>query len=118
MANPRKIEHRGGARPGSGRKKETLTAVQVREMLSAAKKYAKKYGKSIDEILLDFIYAEGNARDRLAAIKLWKEYTVAKLQEGGETDTTVTPELYLPEKRPDLKVVGGSDVQEGKEAQG
>lgn len=92
----------GGARPGAGRKKETLSATQVKEMLLAAKAYAAKTGKTIDQILLDIIYSlsEGT-RDRLAAIKLWKEYTIAKLQEGGETDEALGPQIFLPEVLPD-----------------
>ena len=107
MTEPAKKENRGGARPNSGPKKETLSQRQVQAMLVAAKKYAKKHGKTIDEILLDIIYEDGGKRDTLAAIKLWKEYTVAKLQEGGETDKGLSgPAVYLPEHKPvDGKVV-------------
>lgn len=105
----------GGARPGSGRKPQTLSQTQVREMLSAAKKRAAATGKTIDDILLGFIY-DDDARmgDRLAAIKLWKEYTIAKLQEGGETDKGLAPQVFLPEALPDpAKVV---HIDKGKAA--
>jgi len=113
-----KKENRGGARPNSGPKKETLSVRQVKEMRDKAREYAKKYGKTIDEILLDFVYgvaeiritAEGDGdtvediiskkvstRDRIACIKLWKEYTSPKLAEGGPADTALGPALYLPE---------------------
>lgn len=96
----------GGKREGSGRKKETLSGNQVREMLAKAKKYAEKHGKTIDEILLDIIYAEETGvKDQLAGIKLWKEYTIAKIQEGGDTDTELGPNIFLPEKRPDTSNV-------------
>ncbi len=99
----------GGKREGSGRKKETLSITQVNAMLTSAKKYAKKHKKSIDEILLDFIYDTSKdnkiaVKNRIACIKLWKEYTIAKLQEGGETDTTLGPTIFLPKKVP-LKLV-------------
>lgn len=92
----------GGARPNSGPKKQTLSALQVQIMLDKAKEYAKKYKKTVDDILLQFIYSEElNEKDRIACIKLWKEYTVAKLQEGGETDNALGPQVYLPEEKPD-----------------
>lgn len=107
MAESAKKENRGGKRDGAGRPPETLSAKQVRAMLAAAKRYAKKFGKSIDEILLDIIYDEDRKRDQLPAIKLWKEYTIAKLQEGGETDKVLSgPAVYLPKQKPvDGKVV-------------
>ena len=114
-----KTENRGGARPNSGPKKETLSVRQVKEMRKRADAYAKKYGKTIDEILLDFVYgvAEFNlsidegegetvesviakkvsTRDRIACIKLWKEYTSPKITEGGPADTELGPKVYLPQ---------------------
>jgi len=100
----------GGARPGSGRKPSTLSALQVTAMLKKAKEWAKKTGKELDDILLGIIYdEETNVKDKLAGIKLWKEYTIAKLQEGGETDQSTGPAMYLPEQdkgpEPELKIV-------------
>lgn len=96
----------GGAREGAGRPKETLSAQQVRLMLQKAKVYSEKYGKEIDEILLDFIYDEGSSkRERAQCIKLWKEYTMARLQEGGEADRQLGPAVFLPEHHPRLKAV-------------
>jgi hypothetical protein len=101
-SGPKKVENRGGAREGAGRKPETLSAKQVSLMLEHAKDYAKKFGKTVDEVLLDFIYKEESKdADRLAAIKLFKTYTIAKLQEGGETDQQLGPAFFLPEQRPD-----------------
>lgn len=92
----------GGARPGSGPKRQTLSVRQVQGMLRTAKKYAKKHGKSIDEVLLDFVYAEDTSdKDRIACIKIFKEYTIAKIQEGGETDKALGPGIYLPTEKPD-----------------
>ena len=110
-----KPDGRGGARPGAGRKAGqvgTISAQQVERMLRAARKYRKKYGKSIDEVLLGFIYGEaeeGEAKpkfsDRVTSIKVFKEYTIAKMQEGGETDKALGPAVFLPEQRPQLSVV-------------
>lgn len=97
----------GGARPNSGPKKQTLSAHQVQLMLDKAKEYAEKFGKTIDEILLDFIYEDDMPKkDRAACIKLWKEYTIAKISEGGEADKNLGPGIYLPGEKPDpTKVV-------------
>lgn len=96
----------GGARPNSGPKKQTLSAAQVQVMLNKAKERAEKEGKEIDDILLDFIYdGEGSTKDRVACIKLWKEFSMARISEGGEADRELGPGIYLPEERPDPSVV-------------
>jgi hypothetical protein len=96
----------GGRREGAGRPKETLSTLQVREMLDKAKEYAAKYKKTIDEILLDFIYEPGEKREKLQAIKLWKERTSATISEGGDADQNLGPGIYLPGEKPDpAKVV-------------
>ena len=96
MAMGQKSTH-GGAREGAGRPKETLSQAQVREMLRKAKEWAEKKGQDIDDILLQMIHEGENDRDRLAAIKLWKEYTIAKIQEDGPTDR-MGPAIYLPKQ--------------------
>lgn len=113
-SGPKTVENRGGARPGAGAKPKTLSARQVQAMLDKAKEYAEKHKKTVDEVLLDFIYcSESKDADRLAAIKLFKTYTIAKLQEGGETDVALGPGIFLPEQRPDpasFQVIkGGKD---------
>ncbi len=85
MTTGPKQENRGGARPNSGPKPRTLSANQVAKMLRKARRRAKSTGKDVDDILLDFIYAdEVRIADRVACIKLWKEFTMAKLAEGGD----------------------------------
>ena len=135
-ASNQKPDGRGGKRAGAGRKKGyspaklPLSVAQVEEMLEKAKAYAKKYGKTIDEILLDFVYGvteiplvsekdrdilevfarRVGTRDRIACIKLWKEYTSPKITEGGEGDQQLGPAIFLPKKHPRLEVVGtGTD---------
>ena len=92
----------GGGRPGSGRKKMTLSAASVAQMLKTAEVWAKKKKKTVDDILFEFVYDEGiPVRERIACIKIVKDYTTAKLTEGGTTDEALGPAVYLPEERPD-----------------
>jgi len=108
MTDGQKVERRGGSRPNTGPKPQTLSANQVLKMLRKARKWAKKMGKDIDDILLGFIYDEnGKMVERTACIKLWKEYTIAKMAEGGQTDKGLGPAVFLPEQRPQLGVVAG-----------
>ena len=103
MAQTGRKENRGGARAGAGRKKETLSVRQVKAMLSAAKKKAKEHGRSIDDVLLELIY-EGSDTNKLAAIKLFKTFTMAQMSEGGDIDRQAAssgPAVYLPQQRAD-----------------
>ena len=100
-----KKETRGGKRPGAGRKpKYMLTDYQIEQMHKKARKFAREQGKTIDEILLEVIYHTGKneLREKLAAIKLWKEYTI---QKSSERDINVNinqgPTVGLPPMRPD-----------------
>ena len=100
-----KADGRGGKRAGAGRKPETLSGKQVHEMLMTAKKWATEQGKTIDDILMFIIYDKKTTDNaRLAAIKLFKDYTIPKIQEGGETDVTGL-QIYLPTHVEDGKVI-------------
>jgi len=107
-----KPDGRGGARPNSGPKRETLSVRQVKEMRVKMKERAKVTGKDENDILIDFIQAldaEGEPvkialRDRIACIKLWKDYTSPKITEGGEADKE-TLHVYLPKHIEPGKVV-------------
>ena len=105
MGNNQKKERRGGKREGAGRKPETISAAQVRAMLKTAEKYAKKEGGTVDDVLLSILYDEKTADNhRLAAIKIFKEHTMARVQEGGEADRVQAgPAFYLPGQRPKLE---------------
>jgi hypothetical protein len=111
MAEPLKVERRGGARPNSGPKKDpnrTLATYQVAKMLRKAKKLARLRGKDIDDILLEVIYsAQDKPRDVLAAIKIFKDLTMPKISEGGAADKALAPAVYLPAQRPVLKSIEG-----------
>ncbi len=95
-------DNRGGRREGAGRKPETLSQRQVALMLKTAKKWAAEQGKTVDDILLGIIYkVDANDSSILAAIKLFKDHTMATMKEGGDTDRIVTPQVFVPEKFPD-----------------
>ena len=110
----------GGYRPGAGSKPKSLTDKQVRAMLKTARKYAKKYGKTVDDILLGLIYAREDdipmkmtARERIGAIKVYKEFAQAKTSEQNITVQHQTePAISLPaiEDDPGLTVVSGGKV--------
>ena len=92
----------GGARPGAGRKKLTLSAAAVAGMLETAEVWAKEKKKTVDDILFGFIYDDDiPVMARVACVKIVKDYTMARPSEGGETDQALGPALYLPEERPD-----------------
>lgn len=80
-------------------------------MLRKAKKAAKRYGKDLDDILLEICY-DANIRkpDVLAAIKLFKDCTMVRPTEEGEANKTLGPAVFLPEQRPVLKVVKDSQA--------
>ena len=91
----------GGAREGAGRPAKALTASQVERMLTTADKYALDRGKSVDELLLDILYhPETSTRDRLWAIKLFKDFTLARTTEDAPYLQHSGPTVYLPEHRP------------------
>ena len=109
MSTKAKNPNWGGARSGSGPKKETLSVRQVREILESVKKRAELEGKTVTDVFLDIVYdLDASRRDRLAAGKLIWEYTIAKLQEGGETDRAFEgPAVFLPAEHPRLEMIKG-----------
>jgi hypothetical protein len=113
MANKPKGIAWGGARAGAGRKPiYKVTKGEAYQMLKAAKKREKEEGRSINEILLDIIYGN-DKRNVLAAIKLFKDYTIPKHTEQ-EINITKTekPTIFYPERKPDpaklIPIKGGA----------
>ena len=110
----------GGARPGTGPKPKSLTDKQVREMLKTARKFSRIYGKTVDDILVSIIYAQDGEtqmkvtpRERIGAIKVFKEFAQAKSSEQNITVQHQTePAISLPELEadPGLTVVSGGKV--------
>ena len=77
-------------------------------MLRKARRASKKHGKDVDDVLLSFVYdVDARVADRLAAIRLWKEYTAPKLTEGSDGDKALGPAVFLPEHRPQFGVIEG-----------
>ena len=119
--NNQKQENRGGKREGAGRKpgyspgRETLSVRQVKDMRAKMAERVKITGKNEDDLLIDWIQAvdaEGTAvdiglKDRIACVKLWKEYTAPRITEGGEADRVVGPAVFLPKQHPRLEVIDG-----------
>ena len=108
-----KKENRGGARPNSGPKPFSLSTSQVKELLRTVKKFSKKHGKSIDDVLVSMVYDENiTDNNRLAAIKLVKDLSAPKISEGGAADRQLGPAVFLPERHPRLEVVStGTDTE-------
>ena len=112
----------GGARPGSGRKNLTMTQKQVQTMLKAAKTFkARANGVSIDDILLQVIYAKQlhgeqiKVSERLHAIKIFKEFTMVKVSEQTQNiNLNQSPQIYLPKQ----EGWRGEEKELGQEGQG
>lgn len=112
MSTGPKKENRGGARPGAGRKPLSLSAQQIKDMREAAEKRAKKEGKTLFEVLLDWIYdAELGIKDRQNAMKLYMDKMLIAVSEGGEADKELGPAVYLPGQRPQLEAVKAEETK-------
>ena len=106
-------ENRGGARPNSGPKPQTVSATQLKEMRDEAEKAAKEHGKTLFQVCLDWIFDKDLKIDRRQAA--WKMYTdkmLIQASEGGEADKTLGPSIYLPEQKPTLAAV--TDIKKTK----
>ncbi len=110
----------GGLRPGAGRPKPGINQQIAKATAAAIKRYAKKYGKTLDEIALDMSYAVEEfssitVAGRQKAMRFLDDRT--RVAEGGETDHAPPgPAVYLPEMRPDEgKVVDIREVNDGDE---
>lgn len=113
-----KIENRGGARPGAGRKRLGGSEREAEAMRRKAKAWAKKAGYNVDDFLLAVIHNdkaligvdEIPLRDRLTAAKLFKDCTLLKVAAPAiPAAPTVGPAVGLPPMRPDpaLQIVKG-----------
>ena len=102
-----KTENRGGKRAGAGRKlgyspgREALSVRQAKEFEATARKLAKEFGKTIQEIIGRQIYdPEASLKDVQTAANLFWKYSVIGASEGGDADVKV-PQVFVPEKYPD-----------------
>jgi hypothetical protein len=103
-------ENRGGKRsnPGGRPPKVAISQYQLDQMLAKAEKWAKEHkGMTVDDFLLKWIYGEVEddfkltMRDRIACVKIWKDYTMAKVQEKNINvgKKHLGPIIYDPETR-------------------
>lgn len=98
-------DNRGGARPGAGRPKDEdrdLSKAQIKEMLRAAARIARQTGVTMDDILVRIAYSEKTkTAEKLAAIKLFKEYTMVKTTDQNvNVSQQIGPKIGLPEIKP------------------
>ena len=104
--NRKKADGRGGYRPNSGRKPELISVKQVRELRETAKRLAKKHGKTIFELIGEWMYDENlHIRERQTAAKMFLDKYMISVSEGGAADQNAGPEVFLPEHRAQLEVV-------------
>uniref|UniRef100_A0A6M3IHU3 Uncharacterized protein n=1 Tax=viral metagenome TaxID=1070528 RepID=A0A6M3IHU3_9ZZZZ len=100
----------GGRRPGAGGKPLPANEKLRREMIRKASAWAKKFGQTIDDVLLSIIHGkswEGIAikaepKTRVSAIKVYKEFTMGRSsdQTVNITERKENP-IQLPEMMPD-----------------
>ena len=106
----KKKDNRGGKREGAGRKpvKHSYSAHKIEELNNRIERRGKKENKHMDDVALDILYDETlPPAARINAYKVLKEYSTIKASEGSEADEVLAPAVYLPNHRPDLKVVDG-----------
>jgi hypothetical protein len=111
-------ENRGGRRDGSGRKSNKKPDYDLkfkRAILRAARKLARKYGKPIEEAVLELVYLPETQDAVKAAI--WKTYVEMFIVKKSEKDVHVNDRIYGPviglppaNQDPALEIVmGGKD---------
>ena len=107
IAKP-KVERRGGTRPGAGRpakpKNYLMTNYQIKKMILTARGIAKKRRKTLDAVLIEMAYDAESDRDKLAAIKVYKDLVMGK--RSTVTSKSVAPvqersKMGLPPRKPD-----------------
>ena len=109
-----KKENRGGKRAGAGRKpgyspgREALSVRQAKEFEATARKLAKEFGMTMQEVIGRQVYdAEASRKDIQTAVNLFWKYSVIGASEGGEADQALGPSVFLPEQHPRLELVKG-----------
>ena len=115
----------GGTRKGSGRKPlYQLSDRAAKNLHSAIKKREKKEGRKWQDVMMDFVFGvldhngnrvpmEMSARERIAALRLIADITMAKQSEQAITVTkNEGPTIYLPELRKPGELVA---IDGGKE---
>ena len=89
------------------------TDYQVRQMMRTARRKAKETGKTIDDIILEIAYGEIKGitiANQIAAIRLYKENTMARQSEQNITvtkDRGMAVRLPPKQKDPALEILKG-----------
>jgi hypothetical protein len=107
--------HSGGARVGSGKKKQvkTISEAAKKRWVVAARKFARDNGMTVEQAVLNMV-VNPDVQDtvRVAAAKLYNEALIARVTEKNVAITEQRgPAIGLPERRKDpakLRVVGGN----------
>lgn len=110
---------RGGARPGAGRKRRTISDKQIKALLKAFQQKAREQGRQVWDLLADVAFdltcythvdRAGNETvrvsqttgDRLRAIELYAHLVISRHAEIHETHEITGPWIGLPPiKRPE-----------------
>jgi hypothetical protein len=112
---PKKVETRGGSRPGAGRPRIEISDQEVKKLIKAARKKEKETGKGIFDILVSMAYGDDyrvTPKDQISAIRLYVDAVVSKAQQKDvKVTTTQEPAVFLPEQKPDpaklVPITGG-----------
>lgn len=101
----------GGARPGAGKPRKTLSQQRIDDLLKLGKRYKKEQGKTPEELLMDIMYGLGDFREasivqRNKAIDTYLRHTMPTQSEQNVNVTKAqAPAIYLPEQKPDPAMV-------------
>lgn len=105
MATKSTGKGRGGARPGAGRKKLSLSEKETNQLLKAARAKSRDTGDSVWDILMKMVYnpklRTKDPRAVLAAIKIYSDAVVAKqVHKQVEGEIKTGPVIFLPKQYP------------------
>ena len=97
----------GGRRQGAGRPRKTLSFDQAQAMMDTEEKYVQQYGKTVNDVLCEIIFEDEvnglpvTIQNKIAAIKLFKGYTMRCPDERDLVAAPEEPPIWLPPQDPD-----------------
>ncbi len=99
---------------------EILSVRSVAQLLRLGRRYEKRHGHSVHDILLSIIYGkdlngtavEATTAETLDAIRLFYEFTMARIIEGGEVDRQLGSDRTLLDDAPALTSIDGGKGNE------
>ena len=117
----RKVENRGGPRPGSGRpRKKRIHSEKVKKQyLKAAKELAKEYGESIEKAVMRLAYLD-NTQDavKVAVLKAYNEALLVRTSGKIQVNEFKGPAIRLPPKKEDPAKVIPMEEKQAKKSGG